>query len=229
MDQTTVLLIGEATPSHAALNRLLEQENILLRQAVRWDDVCVPAETAPPHMIVLDRPGSGVDGLSVCQEIRLRYAGLLVVVSDTSDERFPVLALDLGADAAFPGTAGAQWIAAAIKALLRRFAPVDPSPVMDFGRLTVDANRRDVFVAGKAAHLSTLEFQLLWSLASKAGCVVSRDEIHRELYNGAYNGYDRSIDVHVSRIRQKIGDQPASSSYLKTVRGIGYQFVGVEK
>ena len=228
MAQTTVLLITGAAQFHSALKRLLEQEDVLLRQAVQWDDAFLPSEAAPPQMIVLDCPGSGVDGLSICQKIRARYSGLLVLVSEDGDERFHILALDLGADASFPKTVGAPLVAANVKALLRRFATAAPPPVLTFGRLAVDANRRDVFVAGQAVNLSTIEFQLFWLLASKPGCVVSRDEIYRELYNGEYNGYDRGIDVHVSRIRQKIGDLP-SDSYLKTVRGVGYQFIGAEK
>ena len=94
--------------------------------------------------------------------------------------------------------------------------------------VTVDANQREVFVAGQAAQLSTFEFQLIWYLAQHSGCVVARDEIYRELRNSTYNGYDRSIDVYVSRIRQKIGDDSTSPKFLKTVRGVGYQFVCVE-
>jgi DNA-binding response OmpR family regulator len=112
--------------------------------------------------------------------------------------------------------------------LLRRFASTTPR-ILTFGRLTIDSNQRDAYVAGQAANLSSQEFQVIWYLASNPGGVVSRDEIYRDLRNSAYNGYDRSIDVYVSRIRQKIGDLPSSSSYLKTVRGVGYQFVGAEK
>ena len=152
----------------------------------------------------------------------------MVLVSENKDERFHILALDLGADAIFPRTTGAALVAAHIRALLRRFASTTPR-VLTFGRLTVDANQRDVYVAGQAANLSSQEFQVIWYLACNPGCVVSRDEIYRDLRNAAYNGYDRSIDVYVSRIRQKIGGLPSSSSYLKTVRGVGYQFVGAEK
>ena len=113
-----------------------------------------------------------------------------------------------------------------VKALLRRFAPAKPPSAVTFGKLIVDANRRDVFVAGRAVQLSTIEFQLVWYLAQSPGCVVTRDEISLELYHTAYNGYDRNIDLYVSRIRQKIGDDPTAPRYLKTVRGVGYQFVG---
>jgi hypothetical protein len=123
-------------------------------------------------------------------------------------------------------SAGAPLVAANIKALLRRFAPAGPSSVLTFGELIVNANRRDVFVAGRAVRLSTIEFQLFWCLCRKPGLVVTRDEISLEIYHAAYNGYDRNIDLYVSRIRQKIGDDPTLPRYLKTVRGVGYQFVG---
>lgn len=102
------------------------------------------------YMIALDCSKSGIHGLSICQEIRIRYSGLLVLVSGNEDDRFQILALDLGADAIFPRTTVIPLVAANIKALLRRFAPATPPPVLTFGRLTVDVNRRDVFVAGEA-------------------------------------------------------------------------------
>lgn len=226
MSQTTVLLIVETTEIYLYLNHLLAQDDILIRQADRWKDARLLSETDPPHLIMLDCPGSGVDGLSMCQEIRADYSGLLVLVSENVDERFHVLALDLGADAFLPRKAGSLLVAANIRALLRRFAPARPPSVLTFGRLTVNANRRDAFIAGRAAQLSTIEFQLFWSLAQKPGCVVTRDEIYRELYNVAYKGYDRKIDLYISRIRQKIGDDSTSPCHLKTVRGVGYQFMG---
>ncbi|BBO67906.1 DNA-binding response regulator [Desulfosarcina alkanivorans] len=229
MDQTSVLLITGSAHLHSTLKRLLEREHVLFRHAGQWDERCLPSEAAPPHMIVLECPGSGVDGLSICQEIRSRYSGLLGLVADDEDERFHILALDLGADATFSKTTGTPLVAARIRALLRRFAPSTSPRVLTFGRLTVDANHRDVYVSGQAVNLTSHEFQVIWYLACKPGCVVSRDEIYRDLRNAAYNEYDRSIDVYVSRIRQKIGDLPSSSSYLKTVRGIGYQFVDAEK
>jgi len=228
MDQISVLLITGAAQFHSALKRSLEQGDILLNHAGQWRDACLPLEANPPHMIVLDCPGSGVGGLSICQEIRACYSGLLGLFAENEDERFHILALDLGADAIFPQTTGAALMAAHIKALLCRFAPSTPPRVLDFEQLTVDANRRDIYVAGRAVNLSSHEFQVIWYLANKPGCVVSRDEIYRDLCNSVYNGYDRSIDVCISRIRQKIGEDSTSPKYLKTVRGVGYQFVCVE-
>lgn len=223
MNETRALLISRTTAFNAKLKQVLEAVAIQVRQAANWEDA--EAGPEPPHLIILACAGTGVDGLRICQKIRNRYEGLLVVVSENGDERFHLLALDLGADAALPVSVGAQLVAANAKALLRRFGPTRTPSVLTFGNLTVDANRRDAFVANQAAHLSTIEFQLLWYLAQKPGRVVSRDEIYQELHSAAYNGYDRRIDVYMSRIRQKIGDDPASPNYLKTVRGAGYQLM----
>jgi len=226
MSRTTVLFIAGTTEIYSDFKHILERDHILMRQIDRWEGKQSLSETDGPHLIVLHCPGSGVDGLAVCQEIRARYSGLLVLVSEYGDEQFHVLALGLGADASLSASAGAPLVAANVKALLRRFAPDEPSSVLTFGELIVNANKRDVFVAGREARLSTIEFQLFWCLCRKPGLVVTRDEISLEIYHAAYNGYDRNIDLYVSRIRQKIGDDPTLPRYLKTVRGVGYQFVG---
>ena len=226
MSRTTVLLIAGTKEIYSDFKHILERDHILIRQIDRWKGKQSLSETDGPHLIVLHCPGSGVDGLAVCQEIRARYSGLLVLVSEYGDEQFHVLALGLGADASLSASAGAPLVAANVKALLRRFAPAGPSSVLTFGELIVNANKRDVFVAGRAVRLSTIEFQLFWCLCQKPGLVVTRDEISLEIYHAAYNGYDRNIYLYVSKIRQKIGDEPTLPRYLKTVRGAGYQFVG---
>ena len=238
MGQTTIQIIAKTadlivgnTEIYSGLRSLLANDGIQVRQSEHWQDALSPFDTEEPglpHLIILNCPGSGVDALVMCQEIRSRYSGLLVLVSENEDKRFHVLALDLGADACLPITTGAPLVAANLKAMLRRFASTTPPSVLNFGKLTVDANQREVFVAGQAAQLSTFEFQLIWYLAQHSGCVVARDEIYRELRHSTYNGYDRSIDVYVSRIRQKIGDDSTSPKFLKTVRGVGYQFICVE-
>lgn len=218
---------AEDTPDfHSDLRHHLKQDDRLLIQVERWEESLSIFEAEPPDAIILYCFGTGVDGLTDCQKIRTRYAGLLVLVSEQGDEQFHRLALDLGADASLPAVAGASLLAANVGALLRRFVPAGPPSTLTFVGLTVDAARRDVFIANRPVRLSTIEFQILWILALKPGCVITRDEIYRELYAADYNGYDRGVDVYVSRIRQKISDDPTTPRYLKTVRGIGYQFMG---
>ena len=111
MKQTSVLFIAGVRKIYSDLEHLLGQENILIRQVERWEGKLSFSEADPPHLIILDCPGSGVDGLAVCQEIRHGYSGLLVLVSEYPDERFHVLALGLSADASLPIAAGAPLVA----------------------------------------------------------------------------------------------------------------------
>ena len=225
MNQTTVLLITQRTEVLAELQQQLEQDKIRTCQVGIWEQAQPSIESERPQLILFDSPGPGIVGLTACREISACSHGLLMLLSGGADEHLHSLALGMGVDASLANDSGLQLITAQIKALLRRFAPFEPPPVQTFGSLTIDANKRDVFVAEQAAQRSTIELNLFWTLVKKAGCVVSRDDIHQDLYNCSYNGYDRGIDIYVSRIRQKIGDDPVSPRYLKTVRGAGYQFV----
>ena len=197
MNQTKILLIARDTDFYSDLKSLLSQDDILVCHVEGLCGGRLDSETDCPHLVVLDCPGTGVDGLAEGLEIRARYSGLLLLVSEHGDDRFHVLALGLGADASLPITAGAPLVAANIKALLRRFAPASSPSKLTFGELTIDAGKREVFTAGQALQFSSIEFQLFWYLSQKSGCVVTRDEISFELYHAAYNGYDRNIDLYL--------------------------------
>ena len=92
--------------------------------------------------------------------------------------------------------------------------------------LTVNIAKREVIARGRDALLTSIEFDIFNYLMQNSGQVVSRNDIHKVLYNSDHNGFDRSLDIYISRIRQKIGDDPAKPKYVKTVRGVGYLFVG---
>ncbi len=227
MKRTTVLLISRRLELIAAIQHQLEQDDLRIYQVDGWQQVQASIASDLPQLILLDSPEAGAAGLTICREIRTRYQGLLLLLNGDNDENLQSLALNLGVDSCFPVAVSSTLVAAQIKALLRRFVPPEPPAVQAFGELIIDANKRDVFVAEQAARLSTSEFNLFWTLVKRAGSVVSREDIHWDIYNSAYNGYDRGIDLCISRIRQKIGDDPVSPRYLKTVRGAGYQFVPV--
>ena len=122
---------------------------------------------------------------------------------------------------------------ARIRALLRRSEsgeaealPAGEVRRLQFGPLLVDSARREAFLAGAAIELTSAEFDLLWLLAANAGRILSREEIFAALRGIEYDGQDRSIDVRISRIRPKIGDDPMHPRLIKTVRSKGYLFVG---
>lgn len=181
----------------------------------------------PPEMVVLECVEHGLIDLLFCQKVRNIFSGLFLLLSDLNHSQFQIFALNIGVDATLARSASGRLIAANISALLRRFVPVAPPTQLIFGDLILDMDRRDAFIHEKEARLSTVEFDIFQYLVHKQGCVVSREEIHRAIYQTDYNGYERSIDLYISRIRQKIGDSLYSPVYLKTVRGAGYQFIGI--
>lgn len=179
-----------------------------------------------PQMIVVDSSIDNMEMLTMCQELRnSAYSGLLLIITDKSDKSYQLFTLNMGVDGVFSWEDGQSLVLANLQALLRRFTFSSTAEILQFGNLTIDRTKRDAFLAGCPIHLSTMEFKIIWFLAQFSGEVVSRNKIHHGIYNAPYNGYDRSIDLYVSRIRQKIGDTPTSPNYVKTVRGIGYQFV----
>lgn len=229
MIRAEILFIARKKKFFLELEQLLLQGGIAATWAVNSRGAPSHFDTDRKQMVVLDCPAEGViHSLTLSQEIRNHYSGLLLLISGQDDSEFHCLALGSGIDASLAYATGTALICANIQALLRRFAPQKPAPRLMFGKLILDARRRDAFVDGQAVELSTTEFQILWALAQKPGYAVSREEIHQDLYKTAYQGYDRRIDLYVSRIRQKIGDHSERPRFLKTVRGIGYQFIAEE-
>ncbi|WP_159441311.1 response regulator transcription factor [Desulfopila aestuarii] len=226
MQSWKILLLTPQSSSLAKLKSMLVDENIRVEHAECRESSIAQISTAPPHMIVLECAEQGVVDLLYCQKIRYLYKGLLVLLSDLDKANFQIFALNLGVDASFSRSTDVVLIRANLLSLLRRFMPPTPVGQLEFDGLVLDLNRRDAIVGDSAVNLSTVEFDIFYHLVQKPGCVVSRDEIHRKVYKAEYNGYDRSIDLYISRIRQKIGDSLSSPIFLKTVRGAGYQFIG---
>jgi len=229
MPHATILYLGQKNNYFEELQKILEAQEIYTKQIDPLQSATDYLTSNPPHLLLALTPDKGVTGLTLCQDLRQIYTGLLILVSNQKEVDFHSLALGLGADASIRFEHGTQLLAANVQAMLRRCETLHPVQKLNFGSLTVDSNKRDVFVSGESVALSTIEFQLIWALAKRQGSVVTREEIHQELYQSTYNGYDRSIDLYVSRIRQKIGDLPGAPKYLKTVRGIGYQFIPSEQ
>lgn len=178
-------------------------------------------------LVLLDLAASTQEAMASIMRLRTDYKGPLAVLDDQPNERRHILALEIGADDYLQKPVSFSILTAHIEALLRRHQQPDTSPsaVIDLGDLVVNAARREVTHAGEQIPLTTVEFKLLWHLASHAGAVVSRNDIHLALYNREYNGIDRSVDMYVSRVRKKLGDSSIHPKRLKTIRGDGYLLV----
>jgi two-component system response regulator RstA len=203
---------------------LLRDGGYYVEQIVGWRDAVVPLPYKEPDLVLLDFDLSEPGSLTALVKIREAFRGPLAMLSDRPDETLHILALDLGADDFIGAPISPNLLVSKIKALLRRdrLDCKDSGAIISLGSLTIDAGSREVFLRGRLIDFTTVEFDLLWYLARKAGTVVSRNDIHMTIYNREYNGMDRSIDMYISRLRQKLGDDQAAPRLLKTVRGTGY-------
>jgi len=183
-----------------------------------------------PDLVVLDVMLPGIDGLTICREARNHYDGPVLMLTALGDEVDEVAGLETGADDYLAKPVRPRLLLARIRALLRRQetnngTPADSEQTIDLGDLVISAASRTVLLAGVPVELTTAEFDLLWLLASNAGRVLTRDEINSQLRGIEYDGLDRSVDLRISRVRRKIGDDPRQPVRIKSVRGRGYLMV----
>ncbi len=186
-----------------------------------------------PDLVVLDLMLPGEDGLAVCRLVRPYYKGPILMLTARTEDLDQVLGLEMGADDYVAKPVRPRVLLARIRALLRRVreepAVVDVDDSVEsrltFGNLVVDSSMREAWLDGESIDLTSAEFDLLWLLTSSAGRVLTREEIFHQLRGIEYDGQDRSIDVRVSRIRPKVGDDPMNPKRIKTVRSKGYLFV----
>ncbi|MCG7601212.1 response regulator transcription factor [Halomonas sp. McH1-25] len=181
-----------------------------------------------PDIVILDLMLPGEDGLSICRRVRPLYAGPILMLTARTDDMDQVLGLEMGADDYVPKPVQPRVLLARMRALMRRTDPAESnsgSARLTFGGLVIDSATREAWLDEERIDLTSAEFDLLWLLADNAGRVLTREEIFSSLRGIKYDGQDRSIDVRVSRIRPKIGDDPNQPHRIKTVRSKGYLFV----
>jgi DNA-binding response OmpR family regulator len=179
----------------------------------------------PYDAVVLDLMLPDIDGLEVCRQLRASSSGVPVLMltarGDTMDR---VVGLEIGADDYMPKPFEPRELLARLRAILRRRPSARGSDVLRFGRLEIDRGARVVRVDGTERSLTSHQFTLLVALAEKAGRVLSREALMDLVKGEALEAFDRSIDIHVSRIRAAIEDDPKKPRRILTVRGAGYVF-----
>ena len=176
-----------------------------------------------PDVVVLDVNLPGLDGFSICRSVRSTYRGAIIMLTARGEEVDEVLGLEAGADDYMAKPVRPRALLARLRTHLRRATPAEQAsqPIV-VGSLVVDAGRRSVEIDGVAVDLTTAEFDLLNLLAKHAGQTLSRNDIYQEIHEMKYDGLDRSIDLRISRLRKRLGDDPAKPQRIKSVRGVGY-------
>lgn len=182
----------------------------------------IPEES--PDAILVDIHSEQHDGLEYCQQIRAKYRGVMMLLTQLNDEVDEVLALEMGADDCLSKPVHPRLLLARLRARFRRTSMIahEESVRISLDDLNIDASRREVLVSGEPVELTTLEFDLLWLLASNVGQVLSRNDIYQQLHGFQYDGLDRSVDLCVSRLRKKLGDDSTNPQRIKSIRAVGY-------
>lgn len=184
-----------------------------------------------PDVVILDVNLPGLDGFSVCRQIRGCFAGPILILTARGGEMDEVVGLEVGADDYLMKPVRPHALLARLRVHLRKATtpPVDSTESnINTGSLVIDQGCRTVELEGQPLDLTTAEFDLLWLLAQNVGKVLSRGVMYQELHGMRYDGIDRSIDLRVSRLRKKLGDDPNNPRRIKSVRGVGY-ILSVEK
>ncbi|WP_373047266.1 response regulator [Vulgatibacter sp.] len=184
----------------------------------------------PWDVILLDLMLPGRDGLTICREIRARSDVPIIVLTARGEEADRVMGLELGADDYLSKPFSPRELLARIRALLRR-ARGQAGPAqrtIEVGPLRLDPGAHRATLGGTELELTAYEFTLLRVFAERAGRVLAREQLLDLARGSAEEAFDRSIDVHVSRLRQKLGDDARHPRWLKTVRGVGYLFAAPE-
>jgi DNA-binding response OmpR family regulator len=184
------------------------------------------AERSRPSLIILDLMLPHLDGIEVCRRIRATSDVPILMLTARVDEVDKLLGLSLGADDYVTKPFSPREVVARVRAILRRAAREAPRKVLRRGDLEMDLERHHALVGGREVRLTPIEFRLLQAFLEAPERAFSRDQLLNRIY--AYNEadvVDRTIDVHVGKLREKLGDSPARPRFIATVRGSGYKLL----
>lgn len=220
-----LLIIDDDLRLTALLTEYLARFGFVVRAAAHPADGLRWLKTEPPDLVILDVMLPQMDGLAVCRKIRETSRTPIVMLTARGDVADRVVGLELGADDYLAKPFEPRELVARINAVLRRGTPTE-TDVITIDGLEVNWAARGAKLGGRDLALTTAEFELLGFLMRNRGRVMSRDQIMDETKGIDWAAFDRSIDVLVSRLRQKLGDDPRLPTRIRTVRGVGYCFIG---
>ncbi|MBV7412821.1 response regulator transcription factor [Dermabacteraceae bacterium TAE3-ERU27] len=225
---THLLLVEDDSAISEPLSRALGREGYAVTRAACGRDALIAAAgDVPVDFVILDLGLPDIDGLEVCR--RLRKGGLeapVLILTARADEVDAVVGLDAGADDYVTKPFRLGELQARIRALLRRAQVVEEAAPeeLSVNGVSIDVAARRAFVDGEEISLSAKEYDLLRVLVREAGSVVTRDDLMREVWGAEWWGSTKTLDMHVSWLRRKLGDEATSPRRITTVRGVGFRF-----
>jgi len=230
MSTQHLLMIEDDARLAAMVGEYLTQSGFVVTHMPDGESGLGALQDKPVDLVVLDLMLPGIDGLEVCRRIRALPGDAarvpVLMLTAKGDPMDRVVGLEIGADDYLPKPFEPRELLARIRAVLRRHqgGAAPEHKLMRFGALEIDRDARVVSVAGQPAELTSYQFDLLVTLAERAGRVLTRDQIMEAVRGRELEAFDRSIDVHMGRIRAAIEADPKNPKRILTVRGVGYVF-----
>jgi two-component system response regulator CpxR len=217
-----ILIVDDDEELAGLLSELLTREGF--RVDMQHDGVKgLAAALGGGHdLMVLDVMLPGMDGFEILRRVRRESRLPVLMLTARGEDEDRIIGLELGADDYLPKPFNTRELVARVRAIMRRLEERRPGVKFEVNGISIDPGTRDVTRDGTPVEVTTFEFDILETLMRAAGRVVSRDDLMEELYGRKATPFDRSVDMHISHLRKKLeGDKPL----IKTVRGVGYQFV----
>ncbi len=229
----TILIVEDDERLAKLISAYLSEQGFEILVEDRGDTGKRAIITHLPALVILDIMLPGMDGFQVCREVRPDYSGPILMLTAREDDMDQVVGLEIGADDYVKKPVEPRVLLARIRALLRRFntgsqemaKETGSGDSLQFGTLVIKKTSQTVTLDQRTIDLTTNEFELLWHLAVNSGEILDRDSLFRQTKGISYDGLDRSIDISISRLRKKLGDNSAKPFRIKTIWGKGYLFV----
>jgi DNA-binding response OmpR family regulator len=223
MKMAKILIIDDEVHIIELARLYLQRDGFQVESATRGQDGLVLVSTTNPDLIILDIMLPDIDGFEVCRQIRAKSKVPILMLSARREDVDKIVGLELGADDYLAKPFNPQELIARVKAILRRSqAEVAPQQIIDIFGVHIDVLKRDVIINNEPLKLRTKEFDLLYVFAQNPDIVLSRERLLNQVWGYDYYGETRTVDVHVSHLRDKLKDSPAD---IETFRGTGYKLI----
>jgi two-component system, OmpR family, response regulator CpxR len=227
----SILVVDDDKKLCSLITEYLESMNYRVDCAYNGPDGLTAALSGKYQVVILDVMLPGMDGFEVLRKIRAESQIPVLMLTSRGDETDRIVGLEIGADDYLPKTFSTRELLARLRAVTRRSYNYKTEQKEDFespieiGDIRVDPSSHSVYRAGNLLELTPIEYSLLACLLRSAGRILSRDQLLDYIAGRDYEVFDRSIDMHISTLRKKLGDDPKAPVYIKTVRAAGYMFI----
>jgi two-component system, OmpR family, response regulator RegX3 len=227
----TILMVEDERSITEPLAEALDREGFDTEVAGTVAEALESAERVEPDLVLLDVMLPDGSGYDVCRRLRESSRVPIIMLTARGEETDRIIGLELGADDYIVKPFSAREVAARIRAVLRRAGEgaSEPGAPIEIGLLRLDPARRSATLDGHEVDLTRKEFELLALLMSEAGSVITRERLIDEVWDVNWFGSTKTLDVHVSGLRRKLGDSSSSPRFIHTVRGVGFRFSGPEE